>query len=63
MSNNIVTNSVALYSKSNLHKFGIGSLSKGYNIVKEEESDIWLNHKGVRLAPPEELAEYYGIKK
>lgn len=63
MSNNIVNNSVALYSRSNLHKFGVGSLSKGYNIVNKEESDIWLSHNGVRLAPPEELAEYYGITK
>lgn len=62
MSNKITDDSVAVYSRANLFKSGLGSLNKGYNIVNKEASDIWLKHKGVRIATPEEVADYYGIK-
>jgi hypothetical protein len=54
------TNSVALYSKSNLFWNEVGSLTVGYNIVTKEKSERWLQHRSVRLASPEEVAKAYG---
>jgi len=51
---------VALYSIKNKHNSQIGSLKFGYNIVTKEVADKWLAIKGVRLATPEEVANYYG---
>lgn len=51
---------VALYSKNNLFMNGVGSLSIGYNIVPKDKSEIWLQHKSVRLASGEEVARAYG---
>ena len=51
---------VALYSVKNKHNSQIGSLKFGYNIVTKEVADKWLAIKGVRLATPEEVANYYG---
>lgn len=51
---------VAVYSKKNLHWTGVGSLTKGYNIVAKEMSEKWITHKAVRIATPSEVASYYG---
>lgn len=51
---------VAVHSKKNLHWTGVGSLNVGYNIVTKEASELWVTHKAVRLATPEEVARYYG---
>ena len=51
---------VALHSESNLFKFGLGELKKGYNIVSKEHAEFWLKHRKVRIATPRELARYYG---
>lgn len=56
----ILTNKVALYSEKNLHMDNLGALKVGYNIVSKEASEKWLTHKLVRIAPPEEVASYYG---
>jgi hypothetical protein len=56
----ILTNKVALYSERNLHMDNIGALKVGYNIVSKEASEKWLTHRLVRIAPPEEVAAYYG---
>jgi hypothetical protein len=53
-------NKVALYSQKNLHMDNLGALKVGYNIVSKEASEKWLTHKLVRIAPPEEVASYYG---
>ena len=53
-------NKVALYSQRNLHMDNIGALKIGYNIVSKEASEKWLTHRLVRIAPPEEVAAYYG---
>jgi hypothetical protein len=53
-------NKVALYSERNLHMDNLGALKVGYNIVSKEASEKWLTHRLVRLAPPEEVASYYG---
>ena len=53
-------NKVALYSERNLHMDSLGALKVGYNIVSKEASEKWLTHRLVRIAPPEEVASYYG---
>jgi hypothetical protein len=55
-----LVNKVALYSQRNLHMDNIGALKVGYNIVSKEASEKWLTHRLVRIAPPEEVALYYG---
>ena len=56
----ILSNKVALYSQKNLHMDNLGALKVGYNIVSKEASEKWLTHRLVRIAPPEEVASYYG---
>ena len=51
---------VALYSTKNVSWQGVGSLSKGYNIVSEAEAAKWQTRNHVRLATPEEVAAAYG---
>jgi hypothetical protein len=51
---------IAIYSNKNLHWVNLGQLTLGYNIVTKEASEKWLTRKQVRLATPEELANYYG---
>ena len=55
-----LVNKVALYSEKNLHMDNLGALKVGYNIVSKEASEKWLTHRLVRIAPPEEVAAYYG---
>jgi hypothetical protein len=55
-----LTDKVALYSDRNLHMDNLGALKVGYNIVSKEASEKWLSHRLVRIAPPEEVASYYG---
>ena len=51
---------VALYSTRNIHWYGLGDLSVGYNIVSKEASEQMITHKCVRIASPQEVASYYG---
>jgi hypothetical protein len=53
---------VALHSIKNLRWSGIGTLSKGYNVVTEEDAEKWTKLKAVREATPDEVATYYGKK-
>lgn len=53
---------VALYSEKNLSWTGVGKLQRGYNFVSEGVSEKWLKQKSVRIATPEEVAEYFGVK-
>lgn len=53
------TGKVALWSDKNIRWAGVGSLTKGYNIVKKEDAEIWLKRQGIREATPEEIATYY----
>jgi hypothetical protein len=50
---------VALHSTKNVHWDGVGSLSKGFNIVRKDKSEKWLTRSHVRLATPEEVAKGY----
>lgn len=51
-----------IHSDKNLHFDAYGHIDKGYNIVKTEFVDIYLQHKSVREASALELAKHYGIK-
>ena len=51
---------VAIHSSKSMHWVRVGQITPGYNIVTKEESEKWLTRKQVRLATPEELANYYG---
>lgn len=51
---------VALWSNKNIRWTGVGTLSKGYNIVTKEAAEKWLTRDGIREASPEEVATYYG---
>lgn len=50
---------VALWSESNLHHLNWGAIAKGPNIVSKEVADKWIGHKSIRLATPEEVADFY----
>lgn len=50
---------VALWSSRNIRWTAVGTLTKGYNIVKKEAAAKWLDRQGVREATPEEVATYY----
>lgn len=51
---------IALWSNKNIRWTGVGTLTKGYNIVTKEAADQWLAKEGIREATPEEVASYYG---
>jgi hypothetical protein len=50
---------VALWSNRNIRWTAVGTLTKGYNIVKKEAAEKWLDRQGVREATPEEVAAHY----
>jgi hypothetical protein len=52
---------VALHSTKNVSWPGVGKISKGYNIVKEDLADLWLTRDHVRTATPEEVAREFGL--
>jgi len=39
---------------------GVGSVSKGYNIVSKAEAAKWQGRSHIRPATPEEVAAHYG---
>jgi hypothetical protein len=51
---------VAVWSNRNIRWTAVGTLMKGYNIVKKEAAEKWLSRQGVREASPEEVATHYG---
>lgn len=55
-----VDEKVALWSEKNIRWTGVGTLTKGYNIVTKEAADKWLTLNGIRIATPEEIVTYYG---
>ena len=58
---NLIAQAV-IYSDKNLYFDTYGHIDRGYNIVKTEFLDIYLQHKSVREASALELAKHYGIK-
>lgn len=55
-----LSNKTALWSDKNIRWTGVGSLSKGYNIVNKEAASKWLSKEGIREATPEEVATHFG---
>jgi len=53
---------VALFSKGNLHWDEVGKLQRGYNIVSKAAADKWLTFPTVRVATPEEVAADFATK-
>jgi hypothetical protein len=51
---------VAIHSTKNVSWSGVGSVSRGYNIVTKEASVKWLTRYHIRLATPEEVARDFG---
>lgn len=51
---------VALWSEKNIRWSGVGTLTKGYNIVDEEAAEQWVTKAGIRKATPQEVAAHYG---
>ena len=51
---------VAIYSSRNVTMNGVGKVYRGYNIVTEEQAEVWLKRDHVRLATPEEVAQEFG---
>jgi hypothetical protein len=50
---------VAVFATHSLRSSELGELTKGYNIVTKEKAKVWLKHKAVRSATPEEVAREY----
>jgi hypothetical protein len=50
---------VAVHSSRNVSWQGVGSVSKGYNIVSESAAEKWLTRSHIRMATPEEVAGAY----
>jgi hypothetical protein len=54
------SNKAALWSNKNIRWTGVGTLTKGYNIVTKEAAEKWLVREGIREATPEEVATHFG---
>lgn len=52
---------VAVFSTKNVSWDGVGSISKGYNIMSKDQAEKWLTRNHTHLATPEEVAEEYGL--
>lgn len=54
---------VALYADHNLFHPKLGRFEKGYQVLTQDEADIWLKAVGrrLRVATPQEVAAYYGV--
>ena len=56
-----VTDKVAIHSTKNVDWPGVGRVSKGYNIVTQEQADKWTTRSHIRIATPEEVAGEFGL--
>ena len=52
---------VAVFSTKNVTWNGVGKVYRGYNIVTQEESDLWATRSHIRVATPEEVAKEFGL--
>ena len=57
----VETDKVALFALRNLSWDSVGKLDKGDNFVTKEVAELWLQHKAVREASPEEVAAHFGV--
>ena len=52
---------IALYFKNPVHS-SLGTMQRGYHVFTAEEAEKWLQQsKRIRIATPQEVAEYYGV--
>lgn len=54
------TEKAAVYSLKNISVPGLGKVYRGYNIVKKDSLDKWLEKSYIRAATPEEVAKEFG---
>jgi hypothetical protein len=54
------TEKAAIYSLKNISVPGLGKVYRGYNIVKKDSLDKWLEKSYIRAATPEEVAKEFG---
>jgi len=48
---------------ASIYEKTLGKLSKGYNVVRKEDADIWVSKfPKIRVTSPEEVAEVFGVK-
>ena len=52
---------VAVHSTKNASWSGVGTISKGYNILGPSQAEKWLTKDFVRTATPEEVAREFGL--
>lgn len=52
---------VAVYSTRNVSWDGVGTISRGYNIMTKAKAEKWLTRDHARLATPEEVAKEYEV--
>lgn len=52
---------VAVYSTRNVTWPGVGTVSKGYNVVTQEQAEQWKKRSHIREATPEEVAREFGV--
>jgi hypothetical protein len=52
---------VAVFSTKNVTWSGVGKVYRGYNIVTQEEADLWATRSHIRVATPEEVAKEFGL--
>ena len=55
------TNKVAVHSTRNVDWPGVGKVSKGYNIMTQEQADQWITRNHIRIATPQEVAGEFGL--
>jgi hypothetical protein len=55
------TGKVAVHSTRNVSWQGVGTISRGYNIMTQSKAEKWLTRDHVRLATPEEVAKEYDV--
>jgi hypothetical protein len=48
-----------IFAEKNMYFGDFGHIDKGFNIVKTKFLHVYLDHKAVRQATPEELAKKY----
>jgi len=51
---------IAVFSTKNVTWSGVGKVYRGYNIVTQEQADLWVTRDHIRLATPEEIAQEFG---
>lgn len=51
---------VAIHSTKNVSWSGVGTVSRGYNIVTKAAAEKWLTRYYIRIATPEEVARDFG---